>query len=101
MTLIGTEQEYGGFDTLPRHVQGLANAAIIGVMYCNGFGARCGEWCVLKLRDFRAQMKRKKEYVLCQDHKTSHVYGELAKWLAPWHHQGHAQTCRASQATRL
>ena len=83
MTLIGIQREYGEYDTLPRHVQGLANAAMIGVIYCNGYGGRCGEWCVLKLQDFRAQMKKKKEYVLCQEHKTSHVYGELAKWLAP------------------
>ena len=60
MTLIGIQREYGEYDTLPRHVQGLANAAMIGVIYCNGFGGRCGEWCILKLKDFRAQMKKKK-----------------------------------------
>ena len=26
---------------------------------------------------------KKKKYVLCQEHKTSHLYGDLAKWLAP------------------
>ena len=82
MTLIGIQREYVGQDILPLRVQGLANAAMIGVIYCNGFGGRCGEWCILKLRDFRAQMKRGKSYVLCQEHKTSHVYGDLAKWLA-------------------
>ena len=82
MTLIGIQREFLGQDALPQRVQGLANAAMIGVIYCNGFGGRCGEWCVLKLRDFRAQMKRGKNYVLCQEHKTSHVYGDLAKWLA-------------------
>ena len=35
------------------------------------------------LKALRAQMKKKKKYVLCQEHKTSHLYGDLAKWLAP------------------
>ena len=82
MTLIGIQREYLGEDILPLRVQGLANAAMIGVIYCNGFGGRCGEWCILKLRDFRAQMKKGRSYVLCQEHKTSHLYGDLAKWLA-------------------
>ena len=82
MTLIAIQKEYLGKDVLPRGVRGLANAAIIGVIYCNGFAGRCGEWCVLKLEHFRAQMKKGRDYVLCQEHKTSHVYGDLAKWLA-------------------
>ena len=82
MTLIGIQKEYLGKDVLPRGVQGLANAAIVGVIYCNGFAGRCGEWCRLKLAHFRAQMKKDRGYVVCQEHKTSHIYGDLAKWLA-------------------
>ena len=82
VTLIAIRREYDGRDELPWQVQGLANAAMIGVIYCNGFAGRSGEWCVLKLQDFRFQMKKNKNYVVCQKHKTSHVYGDLAKWLA-------------------
>ena len=75
--------EYIDRAVLPRDIQGYANALVVGVIYCNGFGGRCREWSILTKDHFLNQMRRHRDYVVCSTHKTSLVYGDLAKWLAP------------------
>ena len=82
-SLMWLTREYGDREVLPRDIQGYANALVVGVIHCNGFGGRCKEWGVLTKEHFLNQMKRERDFVVCSTHKTSHIYGDLAKWLAP------------------
>ena len=82
-SLMWLTREYSDRVVLPRDVQGYANALVVGVIYCNGFGGRCKEWGLLTKEHFMNQTKRERDYVVCSTHKTSHIYGDLAKWLAP------------------
>ena len=60
-----------------------ANACMVGVWYFNGFMGRSGEVQRLPLDHVRAQLSEGKEYLICPDHKTAKVYGDLAKYLFP------------------
>ena len=81
--LIWLRREYSDRAVLPRDIQGDANALVVGVIYCNGFGGRCREWSILTKEHFLNQMRRHRDFVVCSTHKTSLIYGDLAKWLAP------------------
>jgi len=74
---------YVGKDSLPPMLHLAANTAIVGIIYSNGFGGRSQEWQVMPLTHVRAQLKKDLDYLVCPNHKTAHVYGELGKHLQP------------------
>lgn len=60
-----------------------ATAALVGVIWLNGFGGRKMEWEQMSLEHVRNQIAQGLDFFVCDHHKTSNVYGSLAKWLAP------------------
>jgi hypothetical protein len=68
---------------LPREAQAAATAAITGILYYNGFGGRKAEWEVMLKCHMQEQLDKGLDFAVCTWHKTSHIYGSLAKWLAP------------------
>jgi hypothetical protein len=60
-----------------------AGAIMVGILYFNGFGGRSKEWRIFRKDDIRRQLEEHPNRVVCTDHKTSKVYGDLAKWIAP------------------
>lgn len=68
---------------LPREAQSAATASMVGILYYNGFGGRKAEWEVMLKCYVQERVDQGMDFVVCQWHKTSHLYGSLAKWLAP------------------
>jgi hypothetical protein len=66
----------GGSSVLPRGVQAEATAALVGIVWFNGFGGRKLEWEAMPLDHARGQLQQGLDYLVCGD-------GSLAKWLAP------------------
>ena len=66
-----------------RGEQGTANAAVVGIIFCNGFGGRKLEWESMLASHVTEQLNAGRDHLVCPEHKTSHVYGDLAKWIAP------------------
>ena len=83
LALICLEREYGEVEALSRIFQGQANAIMVGIIYCNGFDGRCMEWSILELGHFMQQIKAGCDHAVCDQHKTCHLCGDLAKWWAP------------------
>lgn len=68
---------------LSKTVQSAATAALVGIVWLNGFGGRKKEW-ELMLRDHcQEQFSLGLDFLVCHTHKTSSTYGSLAKWVAP------------------
>eukprot|EP00971_Amphidinium_carterae_P348694 6490631-Amphidinium_carterae.1 len=73
---------------LPSNVRGHLNTALAGCLYLDSFAGRKMEWEMLHLAHVEArpcleQISAGKDYIVCDHHKTSKVYGSLAKWLTP------------------
>ena len=68
---------------LPIGQQAQANAALAGIIWLNGFGGRKMEWEEMSRAHVHEQFSKGLDYLVCMHHKTSHVYGNLAKWVAP------------------
>ena len=81
MRCIG--QHYVDAPELPTAARAVANMNIVGIIFFNGFAGRCLEWSLLSLQHVVDQTIKGLDYVVCRNHKTSCVYGVLAKWLAP------------------
>ena len=82
--LKGISERFGGSTKpLPRNIQGVANACIVGAIWLDGFGGRKYEWEVMSLDHVLAQLSADLDYLLCPEHKTSRIYGTLAKWMSP------------------
>jgi hypothetical protein len=75
---------------LPREAQAAATTAMIGILFYNGFGGRKAEWEVMDRFHVQEQLDAGLDFLVCKWHKTSHIYGSLAKWLAP----GTAHACK-------
>lgn len=76
-------QHYVDAPELPAAARAVANMIIVGIIFLNGFAGRCLEWSLLSLQHVVEQTSKGLDYVVCKNHKTSRVYGDLAKWLAP------------------
>ena len=74
---------YTNVEALPAAVQSAANAALVGILYLNGFAGRKMEWEVLLASYILEQFANGLDYIVCDQHKTAYIYGSLAKWLAP------------------
>ena len=83
VTLQYISQQYRSDPQLPAGMQAQATAAMVGILFLNGFGGRKHEWEVLTLTHVEERFAKGSDFILCEEHKTSHVYGDLAKWLAP------------------
>ena len=68
---------------LPRDVQGLATSCLVGAIWLDGFGGRKMEWETMKGEEVDKMLSEGKDFLVCPEHKTSHTYGSLAKWLSP------------------
>lgn len=54
---------------------------MIGILFWNGFAGRPGEWQKCQ-RDYAvAQAKSESNLIVCSEHKTDYLYGELAKFV--------------------
>lgn len=58
-----------------------ANACMVGIIYYNSFAGRSGEWEAMKKQHVLDQIAAGKEFLVCDEHKTSETYGELAKYV--------------------
>lgn len=74
---------YVGTDSMPPGIAACATRLMIGIIWLNGFAGRKMEWALMLADHFRDQMAKGLDFLICDVHKTSHVYGSLAKWLAP------------------
>jgi hypothetical protein len=82
-TLHYIKQNHQGVNELPHAVQSTANAALVGILWLNGFGGRKMEWETMLREHCKEQINKGLDYFCCQVHKTSNTYGSLAKWIAP------------------
>ena len=81
-TLFDIKQKYSDVAELPHDVQCVANACIVLIIWFNGFGGRKKEWEIMKRAHCYEQIKKGLDFFICSKHKTSHLYGNLAKWVA-------------------
>jgi hypothetical protein len=77
------QAKHNGENELPSEAQYAANAAITGILALNGYFGRKKEWEILSTEHVLKQLDAGKDFLVCQDHKTAHCYGDAAKWLAP------------------
>lgn len=61
----------------------LMNKLIIGIIHYNEFAGRSGEWAKLSAVHVHVQFRDGKHVLVCQDHKTASVYGDVGKYLSP------------------
>ena len=54
-----------------------------GVCHFISFTGRCGEWEAMKRGHVQEQFSVGASHVVCDEHKTSDTYGELAKFIPP------------------
>ena len=81
--LMMLQTEYNGHEDLPAEARFSANAAMVGILALNGYFGRKKEWETLQTEHVLEQFEAGKDFLVCQNHKTSHCYGDAAKWLAP------------------
>jgi uncharacterized protein YhaN len=77
---------------LPKEVQSAANAAMVGIVWLNGFGGRKKEWELMLKEHCTEQLNQVLDFFVCQSNKTCKTYGSLAKWLALCH-TTHCKLC--------
>jgi len=56
-----------------------AVTSMIGIIFFNSFAGRSGEWTVMKREYVEEQIRKGSTYLVCDLHKTSLVYGSIAK----------------------
>lgn len=70
-------------DTLPEKLHSAATAAMVGILWFNGFAGRSKEWELMTMDVVRATISSNLDYVACPIHKTAPTYGDLGKHLSP------------------
>ena len=60
-----------------------ATTCVVGCIYYNAFAGRSGEWQMLQRKDVEMAIAKNMGHIICDKHKTAHVYGALAKPLPP------------------
>ena len=72
--------DHHGKGALPNDAQELANEAMVGIIFCNGFAGRYSEWSHLTLQHFEEQVNAEYDFVTHHGDKGEQT---LTKWLAP------------------
>ena len=72
--------DHHGKGALPNDAQELANEAMVGIIFCNGFAGRYSEWSHLTLQHFEEQVNAGYDFVTHHGDKGEQT---LTKWLAP------------------
>lgn len=67
----------------PAKLHTAATAMMVGIIYLNGFAGRSKEWQLMRLDTVREAISAGRNFVVCTEHKTAAVYGDLIKYLAP------------------
>lgn len=75
--------QYSGCSSMPGHVRARCNAAIVGGVWFDTFGGRKMEWEILLFSDVMKVLEAGDDHIVMHEHKTSAVYGDLAKFLTP------------------
>ena len=83
MTLKLIVKKFEGQSHIPRLARGAANAAISGGIHFDTFGGRKWEWEHADYAYICSVLDSDQRYIICQQHKTSKTYGDLAKKLTP------------------
>ena len=83
LTMASIEKKYTGAPNLPKKVRGLANACLAGAIGLDTFAGRKGEWEKLTYEYVMKMLWRTDcETLICREHKTSKIYGDLAKYIS-------------------
>jgi len=61
----------------------LMNKLIVGITHYNEFAGRSHEWAILSASHCQTQFRDGKHVLVCQEHKTAQVYGDVGKYLSP------------------
>ena len=83
LLLMKLKNDTVGRAELTQAEQGAATVAMVGILATNGYMGRKKEWETMDKNHVTQQLGSGKDFVVCPNHKTSSVYGDLAKWLAP------------------
>lgn len=83
LLLMKLKNDTIGRAELTQPEQGAATVAMVGILATNGYLGRKKEWETMDKNHVIQQLESGKDFVVCPNHKTSSVYGDLAKWLAP------------------
>ena len=62
----------------PTQIMAAATTIMVGIIYFNGYAGRSGEWQIMEKALVLGAMESSLEYLICQWHKTSYAYGDLA-----------------------
>jgi len=60
----------------------VANVAMTGTIFLNGFAGRSKEWRIMQLSHVKKVIASGKTYFTCSQHKTAKTYGDLGKHIA-------------------
>ena len=72
-----------GLDTVPDRLHSAATAAMVGILWFNGFAGRSKEWELMSMDAIREAFSSNRDYLVCAIHKTAATYGDLGKHLSP------------------
>ena len=73
-------QSTGGLSETLKHS---ANAAIVFIVFVNGFAGRSREWESLSASHLRKVLLAGQAFIACSTHKTAKYYGDVGKGIAP------------------
>ena len=59
------------------------NKLLIGIIQYNEYAGRTKEWAILSAAHVKAQFDKGKHILICQEHKTAEIYGDVGKYLSP------------------
>ena len=83
LVLKGIGEQYIGQPTMPQKALGLANVIISGVWEYNTYMGRKWEIEHCLVEDMEKVLDEGQEYLVCKQHKTSKIYGDIIKYLTP------------------
>jgi len=85
LALKSIGKQYSNIGTpLQSKTQGVANACIVGAIWCSTFGGRTMKWENIILSQVNQMFENGVDCLICDEHKTSKTYGALAKVVALW-----------------
>ena len=61
------------------NLKACANALMAGIVFCNSYAGRPGEWTVLERTSVEALLESGKDWIRMYKHKTSKVYGSAGR----------------------
>ena len=83
LLLNDIEQRTKGWTCLPEKLQAVANSCLVGPLFVDGCAGRLNDWAQLLFAVVEAGLARGQTWLVCKNHKNSHLYGSLAKHLEP------------------